>query len=321
MCSERSGSNLITKIMNGHKDICGPSTKHILNPLARNLFRYGDIKNPLNWEVLLGDVHHLLSVDFSVWKKSFSLEELRDLVSPGDVGGLVKGIFREEAFANGKTNLFIKENQIYRFAMFLGKYFPEARFVYQTRDPRDMALSWKKNPSHRGGVVEAARQWRTDQQQSLMNFSVLSEEGRAHFLKYENLIMDPMRETSSLLHFLGLPADEKILDFNRDPITLANAQKISAWGNLQRGVIADNFAKFKAVLTDDEIRAVETICFYEMRALEYQTVLVDSPDSMMSAKKLEEMHAEDSLRIRFEPEPGVEENMAAKKAFYTRSLV
>lgn len=27
MCSERSGSNFITKLMNNHSQICGPSTK------------------------------------------------------------------------------------------------------------------------------------------------------------------------------------------------------------------------------------------------------------------------------------------------------
>jgi hypothetical protein len=43
MCSERSGSNFITKVMNGHEDICGPSTKHIINPVARNFYRYGNL--------------------------------------------------------------------------------------------------------------------------------------------------------------------------------------------------------------------------------------------------------------------------------------
>ena len=71
MCSERSGSNLITKVLNGHKNICGPSTKHILNPVARNPFRYGDLSQSENWQQLVEDIHNLLTIDFSIWRRSF----------------------------------------------------------------------------------------------------------------------------------------------------------------------------------------------------------------------------------------------------------
>ena len=97
MCSERSGSNLITKVLNGHKNICGPSTKHILNPVARNLFRYGDLSQSENWQQLVGDIHNLLTIDFSIWRRSFSLHELKSCTSPGDIGGLLRNIFLEEA--------------------------------------------------------------------------------------------------------------------------------------------------------------------------------------------------------------------------------
>lgn len=42
MCSERSGSNLITRMMNAHPDICRPAVKHISNVLTRNVFRFFD---------------------------------------------------------------------------------------------------------------------------------------------------------------------------------------------------------------------------------------------------------------------------------------
>ena len=64
ICSERSGSNFITKLLNGHPNICGPATKHIINPVARNLFRYGDLSVESNWHELLQDIYELISVSF-----------------------------------------------------------------------------------------------------------------------------------------------------------------------------------------------------------------------------------------------------------------
>ena len=119
MCSERSGSNFITKLLNGHNNICGPSTKHIINPVARNLFRYADITKQENWNELLTDMHRLMSIEFSVWKKQFSLNDLMELAPTGDIASLIRNIFMEESRANGKQHVFIKENHVYEFLPFL----------------------------------------------------------------------------------------------------------------------------------------------------------------------------------------------------------
>ncbi len=65
MCSERSGSNLITRMLDAHSGICGPATKHLINPVARNAFRYEPLERPGHWQALLDDIHHLLDADFS----------------------------------------------------------------------------------------------------------------------------------------------------------------------------------------------------------------------------------------------------------------
>lgn len=124
--------------------MCNSSTKHIINPVARNLFRYGDLTQKQNWDELLIDIHRLISISFSIWKKEFSLDDLKSLAPIGNVESLIRNIFMEEAKANGKQHVFIKENQVYEFLPFLLLNFPESKYVYQTRDPRDMALSWKK---------------------------------------------------------------------------------------------------------------------------------------------------------------------------------
>lgn len=318
MCSERSGSNFISKFMNGHSNICGPSTKHIINPLARNIFRYGELNIEDNWDVLLTDIHRLMSINFSIWKKEFSLTELKELAIPGDIKSLIQNIFMEEARANGKQHVFIKENHVYEFLPFLLTYFPESKFVYQTRDPRDMALSWKKNADHPGGVVKAARQWKQDQQQSLKNYQLLSGLGKAHFVTYENLTANAEGEIRKILNFLGVPFDISIFDFHKDEITKKNAGMQKAWNNLSQGVIKNNSKKYLNELTDDEIKAIEKICFYEMKHLGYETEFTAGELDKVLDTQIESLHQKELVELEYKRSAGVKGNMEAKAMFYQR---
>lgn len=318
MCSERSGSNFISKLLNGHKNICGPSTKHIINPIARNLFRYGDLSSKGNWGELLTDMHRLMNVDFSVWKKSFTYEDLQELAAPGDIKSLIQNIFLEEARANGKQHVFIKENHVYEFLPFLLTHFPEAKFVYQVRDPRDMALSWKKNPDHPGGVVKAARQWKQDQQQSLKNFHLLKKLGKAHFVRYEDLTANNELELKNIVQFLGLPFDEGVYNFHEDEVTRKNAGMQKAWANLSKGVIANNSKKYIEELSSEEVKVIEKICFYEMQHLSYVSEFSKKQLADISEIAIEALGQKEMSEIDLNRSFGVLENMKAKSAFYQR---
>jgi hypothetical protein len=305
-------------LLNGHSNICGPSTKHIINPVARNLFRYGNLSEEKAWKELLNDIYRLVSVDFSVWKKNFTLNELENLAPKGDIKSLIHNIFMEEARANNKQHVFIKENHIYEFLPFLLTYFPEAKFVYQTRDPRDMALSWKKNPVHPGGVVKAAKQWKQDQQQNLKNYSLLRDHNKSHFVRYEDLTANNEIELKKIISFLGLPFDENIFDFHKDEITQRNAGMQKAWNNLSQGVIKDNSRKYIEELSADEIKAIEKICWFEMKHLSYDPEYSYQELEKISEEWLEQLNQKELDGLEFSRTKGVTENMIAKTRFYQR---
>jgi hypothetical protein len=320
MCSERSGSNFITKLLNGHRDICGPSTKHIINPVARNLFRYKKLTNENNWNELLADISKLMNVGFSIWKKEFTLEELRDLAPVGDVKSLIRNIFMEEARANGKQHVFIKENQIYEFLPFLLLNFPEAKYIYQTRDPRDMALSWKKNSDHYGGVVQAAKQWTKDQKNTLKNYAELAKIGRAYFVRYEDLISDPDKFISEIIHFLGLPYDVNIENFYKDELTLKNSGMQKAWNNLSQGIMKNNKKKYLKGLSADEIKAIEKLCYNEMQYLGYETEHSKEELDFFLEAEVEKINKYELKTIEYVRSVSVKDNMRAKKVFYQKTV-
>lgn len=320
ICSERSGGNLITKIMDSHSNICGPSPKHIFNPVLRNLFRYSPLTNEDNWKELVKDIHRLLNVDFSNWKKNFLFDELINLSKTGDINNLLRDIFYTESEENGKQHLFIKENQVYEFLSHLLLFFSESKYVYQVRDPRDMALSWKKSNIHIGGIVNGAKQWQKDQQNSLKQYHALRQVGKIILIKYEDLISSPKKLLKVITEFLGFQFEEEMLDFYQGDMTIQNSKKTDTWKNLSNPILDKNKNKYREELKEQEIKAVECICYFEMNFLGYEPEYEWDELKKMNTNQLDKIDKQERETIDLIRSDGVLKNMEAKKVFYQKLI-
>jgi len=317
-CSERSGSNLITKLLNAHSGICGPSTKHLLNASLRNLHRYQDINEDENWKDFITHLMDLFHVDFSIWKSDFDSNELFDQVKQGDVQELFNYIFDKETRINGKKVTFIKEIKIYEIYPFITRYFSNPRFIYLVRDPRDMALSWKKSKIHKGGVVTAAKQWKNDQQQFLKCRCLEQEKNAVYTLKYEDLISHSSEKLKEIFSFLELPYEDVQSTFYKDETTVQNSEQNEAWKNLSGSIMSDNSRKYLTELSSLEISLVEKICGDEMAYFDFGKTGEIQDVQMVSSEKIEQFEKNDLNSLPYDPPKGVKENMKAKAKFYRR---
>ncbi|MDB4649374.1 sulfotransferase [Crocinitomicaceae bacterium] len=316
-CTERSGSNLITKLMNAHSEICGPSTKHILNPTFRNLHRYEPLDEAGNWSAFIEDLLNLFNVDFSKWEVSFSKNELIEQIETGDINALFHYIFDKETKGQSKKKCFIKEIKTYEIVPHINHYISGSKYVYLVRDPRDMALSWKKSNIHRGGIITAARQWKTDQQQYLKHYHLEGLNKNILKLHYEDLLEKTDTELQKLFSFIGVGYEEVHLNFHKDQLTRENSQKNEAWKNIDKGLLKNNKEKFLQELNAEEIAIIEYICKDEMAFLGYISKSTEPYLSEINLKKIDEMQRiENSLP--YTPPPSVLENMKAKSRFYKR---
>ena len=320
MCSERSGSNLITRIMDSHHNICGPSPKHLFNPVTRNAFRYEPLSDIGNWNALLEDIERLVGVSFSAWKTFFGRDDLLTLAPPGKLAELLGNIFLEEARAHDKQHCFVKENQLYEFTPFLLTHFPEARFLYLVRDPRDMALSWSRNPAHPGGIVHGAKQWKRDQQQFMKNHATLRARGVSRMIRYERLISEPEKTARAVCDFFGLPFDPNMLAYHESELTRRNAKKLPAWENLDKPIMDDNAGKYRQALSSEEVSLIEHVCLPEMHALGYEPDTPLKTLETMSPGQVSEALQGEARTTPPVPEPEVQANMEAKRVFYQKRL-
>lgn len=270
LCSERSGSNLITRIFDAHPRVCGPSPTHLGSDLLGNLFRY-DAITAGGIEEFMTDFLDLFNAKIGSWQSILTREELASILLAGSPLDAYLHLYQTEARANGKPIVFIKENRLYEWAPILAPVLDRSRFIYVCRDPRDMALSWKKAPALRGGVVRAAGIWAEDQ----MGFARLRAELQSvtgkpiPCLTYERLLQKPVESLSVVCAESGLDFDTKMLEFHEVTCSPPGAPPVAEWQNLARPLMTGNSGKFREELSADEIRYVETVCRESIAALGY----------------------------------------------------
>jgi len=285
--TERSGSNLLTRIMDAHSSICGPPPAHLIRILNNNRLNYGNLNVDENWNALLDDTADLLKNQLGEWKISVTQNWLHETISVRSLPAVIKSIFTAEAHAHGKSRLFVKENQAYHLAAFYLAHFKDCRFVHLVRDPRDMALSWKLSVNHPGGVVRAARVWQTDQNLTMILESCIKDTNRFYRIRYEDLLGNSKNTLKELCEFLNIDIEENMLFFNENGHTRHNANRIKDWENLGKPLLKNNYNKYSKCLSREEIICIETVCGVNMRKLGYQP---DYPTHILTKEQENELN-------------------------------
>jgi hypothetical protein len=288
ICSERSGSNLITKVMDAHPDVCGPPPSHLIQNMARNLFRYGDIEKENNWRIFLEDAAFLLNHGVGQWVSRFDAEGIKQHIERRNLVDVIRYVYQTEAHVQGKKRLFVKENHTCEFLSYLLTHFPDSRFVWMVRDPRDMAYSLRETPSMGGGARHAAHYWHNDQAKSIEEYGYLVDLERIILIRFEDLLADPEGTARRICGFLSLEYDPEMLEFHKREITVQNAARNRAWADLAKPIIKTNKNLYKTGLSEVEIRYVEAVCGEEMEFLGYVREFEDPGDPDELEKQLPE---------------------------------
>jgi hypothetical protein len=257
-------------MLDGHPKLCGPAPSHLFRILINQRLAYGDLERMENWRHLLEDAERLLAVKIGEWKTQWTADALDRTASNRTLAALLAGVYGAEAAAHDKEVSLVKEIGLGRLLPFLLAHFSEAKFIHLVRDPRDMALSWKSSPAHRGGVVRAARIWRDDQSDAMNLASCLADTRRVYVMRYEDLIAAPEMSLRKLSGFIGVPYDPNMLDYHMRDLTRRNAARTDNWKNLGLPLMRNNSAKYRTGLSESEIRYVETICTDGMANFGYQ---------------------------------------------------
>jgi hypothetical protein len=195
--SPRSGTTLLRQILDRHPAlaICGETQFQALVYLRRKAF--GDLSDPENRRRLIRE--YLAS--YAMKQAGLASAELAEKLSREATSyqALFTSILSYYAETQGKPRSGEKTPRHALFLETLCEWFPKAVILHMLRDPRAAVASLQREPWASSSVVANARRWLR------VNRAARLFQGRPGYLevRYEALVMDPVRELRTICSFLG----------------------------------------------------------------------------------------------------------------------
>ena len=278
LATERSGTNLLRAILSSHSQIGSPPPFSMMDVMAEARYKYLSGEHRDRFNTFIEDAIKLTQLHLNPWDISLSSEVVLERANDRSFWQVFKALNELYVEAENKSHWFSKEPGLFNYIYELAMAMPEARFIYMTRDPRDVAASMIKQGLHEANVYHAALKWRKEQRLCLnASFDPMLRD-RIFTFSYEDLIDDSDLVVKALMRFLKIDFEPAQLEFYKNTKVLAHSKKSEFWQNLNKPIDKANSGKHKSKLNRQQIEVIESICWEEMKTLGYQ------PDSAQPAR-------------------------------------
>ena len=260
LCSGRSGSTLLSSMLNMHPDIHVPvELWGLFSTLPARLRSYGDLADTRNAYLLADDLQRIGQLnefqmqfdrDFFVATLARSGQELRSVVEC-----FYETLLRDSC----KSRLGDKTPNNLPFVREIGGIFPEAKIVHLVRDGRDCALSMMKSRSglNYRNVYELASAWPENNKRAA---EYGNENPDMYYrVRYEDLLADARGTLERLCTFIDEPFVPEMLDFSRGKFARDNSALLGHHRNLAKGIMSDNVYKWRAGMSGDQVKIYDSI--------------------------------------------------------------
>jgi hypothetical protein len=174
----------------------------------------------------------------------------------------------------------------------LARAFPDARFIIIVRDPRDVAMSWR-------------RRWDRDERLTAAKWEGRLARGRAHLarlpadrhlvVRYEDILDDLEAACRAICGFLGLPFDERMLSFHEHVTKTIGGQE-----NRGRALVGGNSRKWETGLEPALTRRIEEIAWSGMHEYGYEPARATGPRAITHRERAVG-RAQDVRAVLFSP--------------------
>lgn len=261
ICSERSGSNLISQMIGAHSSFYAPPPFHFGRQVLLNLHatQMRGVKS-IAWKRMCQRIPKRLAKLLGPQEAEAARVWLaaQEQIDPQKIAEF---LYIQATPKSAGKRVFIKENNLHHLMFFILQCFPQAKFIFQVRDPRDYlasAKALKANPNTNkfGNDKDAIRIWKEDQKGGLHALGLLGPE-RVSLHRYEDLLLDPETVLQKICAFLSIPYEPDMLNFHQSEDSTALAASNRQRKNLSNPLMQSNFAKFRNALTQEEIIFVE----------------------------------------------------------------
>jgi len=250
----RSGTSLLSTMLGMHPRLAIPQESHFYSGIYPAVQRFGNLHHAPTRARLVREI--LRTEHIRTWTPAPSVTETLEAITQYDFHGVVDGLMRAWAMAQGKARWGEKTPQHTLCWRTILPAFAGVRVINMIRDGRDVALSYRKaffGPKH---IYPLARRW--------TQYLAAAEQARAHLgedsfhqVRYEDLVVNPERELRRMCAFLGEEFNPAMLAYHEAQSTAHSEQRNA--GNLRCPIMSNNVGKWRTEMTHREVRIFEAL--------------------------------------------------------------
>ena len=247
--SGRNGSTLLASILNAHKDVFVPPEQFILPyTIFKRYLRF-------DWSTnnLMQDVLNTIKMPNQTlnWEVDLRKIEIKDK----GIASLFNSIYRSYSKQlKGDVKIWGDKTPLnVHFTNFIYPEFPNAKYIFLIRDPRDVALSYKKLTDHKAKNTDFAI-WKWNDSIKMLDYLLARTD--VLIIKYEELVCNPERELKKILSYLEISKDMSILSSKSGASDMGVGDH-SFHKNLDKPINSSSVGKWKLYLNDLAIKYTE----------------------------------------------------------------
>lgn len=272
LSSERSGSNLVRSILGTHAEITAPHPletaypwKKVVPPhelpdaRAKRLLRDVLVNKHYSYHPLERPVDVNRAFErYRAGARDHSLLDLQD------------ALYGEYAAQEGADAWVSKYPALWDCLEDAFDYYDDLKIVYNVRDARDVALSFKRSNVWRYHPFYSATRWHQQQRRGVELLETYPDS--VHQIRYRDLLQDPESVVREICDFLEVPFEEGMLYYYETDEAQAAAESAGVFENLTSPIMSDNYDKFRDQLSDEEVCLVEKIAAEELDYFDFDLV-------------------------------------------------
>ena len=267
--TQRSGSNLLRLMLNQLDGVSAPHPPHILERFFPLMPAYYDLSDPANFTQLVADVCKLIEFNPVPWTGfNFDPQAIISRCKKPMLTEVFRVIYEMRAESENAGIWICKSLVNIRFADQLEDNGMNPLYIHLYRDGRDVALSFKKAIVGEKHMYHIARQWKEEQEASLLLADRLGDE-RVLKVRYEDLLAAPEAELQKICSFIGATYNPVAMDYYHSEESHKTALSGVMWENVEKPVLTNNHDKFKRELTQVDILLFEQVAGDTLEKLGY----------------------------------------------------
>ena len=272
--SQRSGTTLLRLLLNNHSAVAIPNEASFLMPFLgkKELLDSGVLSDFRKQRILR---YLMANSQFAKWKLQ-ERELIQELKIHLTMRQLISLLYYLFASKHGKSICGDKSPTFIRKLGALSDGFPNAKFIHIVRDGRDTFLSLRrKNAPGTSSIALSALEWKF--KILLIRRAIKKLKGRVIQVRYEDLVLEPKKELTTICTFLGIPFEKQMLDFwKKSENFIANHHSDLIF----KPIDPSNICKWKKELSIADVRKYEYFAERTLISYEY-----DVPSSSFNIRE------------------------------------